>query len=287
MAGTRPFHERKRNSQAAEESNECRDAAKVQLQAAQHSLQQAHTAAHAILKRIATAKTFSSPSVVPPPDAPPDPPGIGREICLAWLAAAMYACEPRTAGGEKAVLHPEYVNLGCSDGFALGVSAVALQFVTPVLSKFDSAPAEMLPKLMPAQTLLAMSRRLGNLMHARRLAAPAETAVDATAGDDDDEGKAGGAGEDQVVEFRCAADKVGSAAGQAPTAAAGGSSSATHEPPKPLEAPGFAVECVYLALRGLQVLPHDTEKEPCLTKGRHFFSFLTNRCHSLTRNDFQ
>lgn len=231
----------------------CRDAARVQLQAAQHSVQQAHTAAHAILKRIATAKTFQSP-LIPPSDhtPPPDPPGVGREICLAWLAAAMHACEPRTAGGEKAVLHREYINLGCSDGFALGVSTVALQFVTPVLNRFDSAPADMISKVMPKVTLAAMSRRVGNLMHARRLAAPAESA-DVATGDADDDADGDdvrapkpSSDSEKVPDFKCAADNPGAAAA---TATAGGAAAA----PKPLEPPGFPAECVYLSIRGLQV----------------------------------
>lgn len=168
----------------------------------------------------------------------------------------MHACEPRTAGGEKAVLLPEYINLGCSDGFSLGVSAVALQFVTPVLNKLDSAPAEMLPKLMPLETMPAMRRRLGSLMHARRLAAPAESAADVAEGGADGDGDDGSAPKPPAVpEFSCAADKPGAAAGGSAlvdTTAAG--SSGTVEVPKPLESPGFAVECVYLAIRSLQVM---------------------------------
>ena len=159
------------------------------------------------------------------------------------------------------MLHPEYVSLGCSDGFSLGVSSVALQFVTPVLNKLDSAPSEMLPKLMPAETLPAMSRRLGNLMHARRLAAADESAAEVAEGDADGEGELGQAPTPNTQSaaaagFMCAADQPGAAAGAAHVGTSAAGTTGASETPKPLEAPGFAVECVYLAIRGLQVSLH-------------------------------
>jgi hypothetical protein len=93
-----------------------------QVAAAQARMQRLHDAAHAVLKRVAVSKALA-------------PPGVGREVVLAWLSAACMACEPRTDGGEKAVLEPEYINRGASDAFALGVAAVVLAFVAPVLDR--------------------------------------------------------------------------------------------------------------------------------------------------------
>eukprot|EP00892_Ulva_mutabilis_P008582 jgi/Ulvmu1/6096/UM027_0074.1 len=213
--------------------------AEPQLQAAQASVERAHSAAHAIFKRIATARTFSSPAFPDAPDPHATPAAAGKEVTLAWLATAMHACEPRLEGGEKAVLHQEYVKLGAPDGFALGVCAVALGFVTPVLSKCEAAPGDMLPKLAPAAALAGMKRRLGNLADSRRLAAPPDAAVPSTVAadaDEPDDAAAPAAGAAAApLEFRFARAEL------APTAAEG------------LPAPSFIVECTYLAVRALQV----------------------------------
>lgn len=217
----------------------CRGNAEPQLQAAQASVEQAHAAAHAVLKRIATAKSFSSPAQPDSPDPHATPATAGKEVTLAWMAAAMHACEPRLEGGEKAVLHNEYIKLGAPDGFALGMVAVALAFVTPVLNKAESSPADMLPKLAPAAALSGMKYRLGSLSDARRLAAPLDSATPAAAAADvdaadDAEDAAPPATSAGPPVFRFARDSLSGAAGAAPP-------------------PSFIVECTYLAVRALQV----------------------------------
>lgn len=217
----------------------CRGNAEPQLQAAQASIEQAHAAAHAILKRIATAKSFSSPAHPDSPDPHATPAAAGKEVTLAWMSAAMHACEPRLEGGEKAVLHSEYIKLGAPDGFALGVVAVALAFVTPVLNKAESSPADMLPKLAPAAALSGMKHRLGGLSNARRLAAPPDSTTpaaggaDATAEDGAEDATPPSTSAASPV-FRFARDSLSGAAGAAPP-------------------PTFIVECTYLAVRALQV----------------------------------
>lgn len=177
---------------------------------------------------------FSSPAFPDAPDPVATPAAAGKEVTLAWLAAAMHACEPRLEGGEKAVLHAEYIKLGAPDGFALGVAAVALAFVTPVLNKCDSAPADMLPKLAPAKALASMKHRLGSMAESRRLATPPDAPVPSTAAADveeaDDPAPAAAA-----AQFRFAREELGAATAAGP-------------PP-----PSFIVECAYLAVRALQV----------------------------------
>lgn len=223
--------------------DECRGNAEPQLQAAQASVEQAHSAAHAILKRLATAKTFTTPAYPGSPDPQATPAGAGKEVTLAWLAAAMHACEPRLEGGEKAVLHNEYIHLGAADGFALGVTAVALSFVTPVLNKAESAPGDVLPKLSPAAALAGMKRRLGCLAEARRLAAPPDSAAPATAANDADAPMEEPAAATPAPVFQFARGALPGGQG-ANGAAAGGSEAAP---------PTFIVECAYLAVRAVQV----------------------------------
>ena len=217
----------------------CRSNGEPQVAAAQARVQRLHDAAHAILKRIAVSKALAAAA---------DGGGgghAGREAVLAWLSAACYACEPRTDGGEKAVLNKEYVNRGAADGFALGVSAVALAFVAPVLDKFEKAPGDVLARVDATQAA-PLRFRLGSLLEGRRLAAPpavaAEIAAGAGAADDghaamdvdgeDDADVATGAPEGDAAQWLAAAPAFGDA--DAPSA-------------------NFMTECYFLACRAMQV----------------------------------
>ena len=192
---------------------------------AQRSMQAAHDAAHAVLKRIAASKALAP---------------AGREAVLAWLAAALHACEPRTDGGEKAPLKPEYISRGCDDAFALGVAGVALAFVAPVLEKAEKAPVDTLPRV-DAAAAGPLAHRLGSLVTGRRLALPA-AAQHSTARESDSGVAAMDVDDDDADDAPPAADG----------AAAWVAASAT------LEAPAnFMTECYFLAIRAMQtaVLP--------------------------------
>lgn len=60
-----------------------------------------------------------------------------REAVVAWLAAAAGTGESRAAAGEKGVLKQSAVKKGCSDGFAVATTALALQFCRPFLGGED------------------------------------------------------------------------------------------------------------------------------------------------------
>ena len=58
-----------------------------------------------------------------------------------WLAAAVGSAEVRASGGEqREVLHGKASRDGCSDRFALGVTAAALRLCRPFL---DGQPQHM------------------------------------------------------------------------------------------------------------------------------------------------
>jgi hypothetical protein len=210
-------------------------------------MQRVHDAIHAILKRVAVNKAMA-------------PSGSGREVVLAWLSAALYACAPRTDGGEKSAARPEFIARGCSEPFAMGVAAVVLAFVAPVLDKFKKSPEETLTRVSPPLAT-PLHFRLGSLLHGRRLAprAAAEassTADVANAMDVDDEigDDRTAASTSSVHEWRAAVSDISA------------------------ESANFTTECYFLATRALQ-----TAIMPTVSRCQEQISDLYNL---LAREDF-
>jgi hypothetical protein len=206
-------------------------------------VQHAHDAAHAILRRIAVSKVLT-------------PPGVGREIVLSWLAAACMCCEPRTDGGEKAVVNPNFIDRGCSDAFALGIAAVALAFVVPVLDRFEKAPAETLERVDPSHAE-SLSMRLGNLLSGRRLATPPAGA-----------GVCRDAASDEADEVMAGTNEAAAArtVAAAPPVEASWLASATLFGEAGNAPAHFMTECYFLAMRAIQVgtMPAVHRRDECL-----------------------
>lgn len=60
---------------------------------------------------------------------------IGMQALPSWLAAAVGTAEVRASGGEQAgVLRGAPVRDGCSDRFALGITATCLRLCRPFLA---------------------------------------------------------------------------------------------------------------------------------------------------------
>lgn len=66
---------------------------------------------------------------------------IGVQALTSWLAAAVGTADVRASGGEqKGVLQGHAAREGCSDRFALGVTAACLRLCRPFL---DGQPQHM------------------------------------------------------------------------------------------------------------------------------------------------
>jgi Ubiquitin elongating factor core len=195
----------------------CRGAGEAELHGAAQCVQAAMDTAHGALRRVAASKALA-------------PTGAGREVVLSWLSAACYACEARTSGGEKAVLRREHLGRGPSDAFALGVSAVALQFAAPVLDKYESVPQDILGRVAVSH-VPQLRHRLGSLWTTRRLAAAPEVPGAAAAADDGTDDSS--SPQPDVDGLVALTPNFGEPGAEAP--------------------PGFMTECFYLAARAMHV----------------------------------
>ncbi|KAK9839472.1 hypothetical protein WJX81_004216 [Elliptochloris bilobata] len=92
------------------------------------TLQQCGRAAHALCERVIKVKLMAG----------------CREAVLAYLWALVGLNERRTAGGEKGVLNREATS-GCSDGLAVGATALCLRFCRPFLGGEDKFMARLDP----------------------------------------------------------------------------------------------------------------------------------------------
>eukprot|EP00884_Botryococcus_braunii_P016263 jgi/Botrbrau1/331/Bobra.0022s0288.1 len=116
------------------------------------NLQLVQGAAHAICDRLVRAKGVG-------------PAGLMREAVVGWLSAA--------AASVAVVSFPKQRH--CSDGFAIGVLALALKFCGPIVK----SPEKFLSRFAPSQHMASLFR-FPDLLRATKLAGPACTPEDSS-----------------------------------------------------------------------------------------------------------